>query len=452
MTPLDLYGLWAIRAEAGENLRHSLERFLEAASPEQMAAIFGRRDRADVIEPLPYDIQGNGIAVFQIEGALSKRVMSDWWTGRQMGTTYGQIIAGVKAAQADPAVRSIVMAWDSPGGTVDGAQEASNDLYAMRQGGKPMESVAVGQMCSAAEMVGSATGTVWASSDTTDMGSIGVLAIHRDFSGMEEKLGIKTTMLTAGKYKGIGFGPLTQSDKAVLQEGLDHSYQVFKQTVARNRGISMDAVEAMAEGRVFKGQKAVAVGLANGIATVSQRVAALSKQGATSQHRTALAVAEPTTNPQQEKRRMTKEELLAQHPELAEAFRTEGRAEGQALGAETERNRIKAVLEQKAPGHEALVEGMAWDGKSTAGDAAVAVLSAQRAKTAQVAKNITEDAPGALNVPNKASANDEEEEDKPKALSGVEMGRKIQAVIAEHKAKGIEINPTQALQIIRAEG
>ena len=359
-------------------------------------------------------------------------------------------MAGVKAAQNDPAVRSIVMAWDSPGGTVDGAQEASNDLYAMRKDGKPMESVAVGQMCSAAEMVGSAVGPVWASSDTTDMGSIGVLAIHRDFSAMEEKFGIKTTLLTAGKYKGAGFGKLTTDDKAILQEGLDHSYQIFKQTVARNRGISMDAVEAMAEGRVFKGQNAVQVGLASGIATVSQRVAALSKQSATSPHRAAFAVAEQPTTPQQEKRRMTKEELLAQHPELAEAFRSEGRAEGQALGAETERNRIKAVLEQKAPGHEAIVEGMAWDGKSTAGDAAVAVLAAQRVKTAQVAKDIKEDAPGALKVPAKASANDEEQDDKPKA-SGRELASKIQNIVQEHASRGVTITPQEALQIIRKE-
>ena len=257
-------------------------------------------------------------------------------------------------------------------------------------------------------------------------------------------------MLTAGKYKGIGFGKLSDSDKAILQEGLDHSYQIFKQTVARNRGISMDAVEAMAEGRVFKGQKAVQVGLASGIATVAQRVAALSKTGAASTHRAAFAVAEQSTNPQQEKTRMTKEELLAQHPELAEAFRAEGRAEGQAQGAETERSRIKAVLEQKAPGHEAIVEGMAWDGKSTAGDAAVAVLAAQRAKLSQVAKDITEDAPGSLKLPAKASANDEED-DQPRAVSGVELAAKIRNTIQEHAARGVNITQQEALQIIRKE-
>jgi hypothetical protein len=309
-----------------------------------------------------------------------------------------------------------------------------------------MESVAVGQMTSAAEMVGSAAGPVWASSDTTDMGSIGVLAMHRDFSAMEEKFGIKTTLLTAGKYKGVGWGPLKAEDKAILQDGLDHSYQVFKQTVARNRGISMDAVEAMAEGRVFKGQQAVQVGLANGIATVQSRVAALSKRPALATNRAAYkAVAEQTTTHKQEKNRMTKDELLAQHPELAEAFRDEGRAEG----ASNERSRIKAVLEQKSPGHEALVDAMAWDGKSTAGDAAMAVIAAQKAKTAQAATDLRADTPAPIATPSLASTNDMQGEKL--RMSGVELANKIKSTIAEHSAKGVTITAQEALQIIRKE-
>ncbi len=442
----DLNGLWAIRPEARDQILFSLDRFLESASPEQVAAFFGRRPQASSIDPIPYDIQGDGIAVLRIEGALSKRAMFDWWTEKQIGTTYGQIIAGVEAAQKDPAVRGAVLAWDSPGGTVDGMQEAANDLYAIRQAGKPMESVACGQMCSAAEGVGSAAGTVWASSDTTDLGSIGVLAIHRDFSGMEEKWGVKTTLLTAGKYKGVGWGPLSAEYKAILQEGLDHSYGVFKQTVARNRGISMDAVEAMAEGRVFRGQKAVQVGLASGIASVSNRVAALSKRSVVVPNRGPVAAADPNNNTQQEKRRMTKEELLAQHPALAAAFREEGRAEGIQAGATAERERIQSVMSLRRPGHEALVDGLAFDGKSTAGEVAMAILKAEDEKRQSTASALRADAPPPVATPKKP---DEGTTDEKPTASGAEMGAKIKAVIAEHASRGVTITPQEALQIVR---
>lgn len=447
MTLHDLNQLWAIRPEAGEELARMFDQFAHTATPEQVAAYMARRAVDRGPEPLAYDVQGDGVAVFQIDGSLSKRPQFSYWGNEQVGMTYGQILSGVQSAQNDPAVRALLLAWDSPGGTVDGAQEASDGLFAMRDG-KPMESVAVGQMTSAAEMVGSAAGPVWASSDTTDMGSIGVLAMHRDFSAMEEKFGIKTTLLTAGKYKGVGWGPLKAEDKAIIQEGLDHSYQIFKQTVARNRGISMDAVERMAEGRVFKGQKAVQVGLASGIATVQSRVAALSKRPVMVTNRTAFkAVAEQTTTTKQE-RRMTKEDLLAQYPELAASFREDGRAEGFTAGAEAERGRIKAVLEQKTPGHEAIVDAMAWDGKSTAGEAAVAVLAAQKAKTAQAASNLKLDTPSPVKTPVQASVNDNEE--KP-AVSGAVLANKIKAVIQEHAAKGVSITAQDALQLIRKE-
>lgn len=450
MTPFEINGLWAIRAEARDEILFSLDRFLESATPEQIASIFGRRSQASGPEPLPYTIQGDGVAVLNIEGPLSKRAMFDWWSGKQMGITYGQIVSGIQAAQADPAVRAVLTAWDSPGGTVDGMQEAANDLYSIRQAGKPMEAVACGQMCSAAEGTGSAIGPVWASSDTTDLGSIGVLAVHRDFSAMEEKWGIKTTLLTAGKYKGVGWGSLSPEDKAILQEGLDHSYGIFKQTVARNRGISMDDVERMAEGRVFRGQKAVDVGLAKGIATVSNRVAALSKRSVSVPNRGPLAAADPNNNTQQEKKRMTKEELLAQHPDLAAAFREEGRAEGIQAGSESERKRIQVVMGLRRPGHEALVDGMAFDGKSTAGDVAVAILDAQEKAKTKKADDLAADTPKVVPTASKASEGDEKEQGS--KLSGVELAGKIRSTIQEHAQKGVTITAQEALQIIRKEG
>ena len=444
----DMLGLWAIRPEVGESLVQNFARFLETATPEQLAAATARQAPQGGGQPLPYEVR-NGVAVISIQGTLSKQPMYDWWSGKQIGTTYGQIVSAHEDAQKDPSVRAIVGAWDTPGGTVDGAQEAANSLFEMRASGKPMEAVAVGQMCSAGEMCGSAVGPVWASSDTTDMGSIGVLAMHRDWSGFESRLGIKTTLLTAGKYKGVGWGPLSDSDKAILQEGLDHSYQVFKQTVARNRGISMDAVEAMAEGRVFKGQKAVQVGLASGVATVANRMAALSKTAvAVSNRGAAVALAEPN-NPKQEKKRMDKETILKEHPELAEAFREEGRAEGRKVGAEAERKRIDGVmaLGLKVKGCDAVIREMAFDGQTTPEQASMKILDVVAERKGEIAAKIVREAA----KPVAASHADGDNGGRPE-LTGAEWGVKIKATIAEHAARGITLTPQAAKAIILQKG
>jgi len=441
----DMNGLWAILPEARDAMLFNLQQFIESATPEQISAVMARGTMPTGTKPLPYTVQ-NGIAVMRIEGTLTKRPMYSWWGGSE-GATYDQIVSGLEIAQKDPAVRAIVTAWDSPGGTVDGAQEAANDIFALRDAGKPMEAVAVDQMCSAAEQCGSAIGDVYASSDTTDMGSIGVLAMHVDYSGLEQKWGIKRTLLTAGKFKGVGWGPLSDSDKEILQESLNHSYQIFKQTVARNRGISMDAVEKMAEGRVFKGQKAVDVGLARGIATVGQRVAALSQKYAPGLQRTVFAVAEPNTNQKQEKRRMDKETLQKEHPELAEAFRAEGRAEGTKIGAEAERKRIQGVMAQgqKIKGCDAMVQEMAFDGTTSPEQATVRLVDAVAERKGEIAAKVREEAPKAAGSGAGAGEGGEERAQ----MSGTDYGARIQAVIAEHASKGNTITTQQALQIVR---
>ena len=89
---------------------------------------------------------------------------------------------------------------------------------------------------------------------------------------------------------------------------------------------------------------------------------------------------------------LTREQLAAQAPELLAAVL----AEGAATGATAERERIQAVQGQLIPGHEALINAMAFDGKSTAGDAAMAVLGAEKTIRTKQAAALAGDAPAPL--------------------------------------------------------
>lgn len=93
---------------------------------------------------------------------------------------------------------------------------------------------------------------------------------------------------------------------------------------------------------------------------------------------------------------MNLEELRAAHPDLCVALVEEGRTIGLAAGAEAERNRIKDVEAQALPGHETLIASLKFDGKTTGPEAAVQVLSAERATGAERLKQIRSDAPTAL--------------------------------------------------------
>ena len=86
---------------------------------------------------------------------------------------------------------------------------------------------------------------------------------------------------------------------------------------------------------------------------------------------------------------MTIEELKGSNHDLYQAVLDEGKA----VGAQAERDRIAEVRALATPGHEALVEQMAFDGKSTGADVALAIVAAEKALRAAAEKSIIDEAP-----------------------------------------------------------
>jgi ClpP class serine protease len=99
-----------------------------------------------------------------------------------------------------------------------------------------------------------------------------------DYSKLEERVGIKTTEIAAGRYKRIAseHAPLTDEGRAYIQALLDEIYTVFVDAVARNRGTDAETVlKDMADGRLFIGRQAVSAGLVDGVSTLDALIADL---------------------------------------------------------------------------------------------------------------------------------------------------------------------------------
>jgi signal peptide peptidase SppA len=210
----------------------------------------------------------NGVAVLPLQGILAKRMNMFTRISGAVSTELAQ--RDFKAALEDPSVSSIILAIDSPGGAVDGIKEFADLIYSSR-GRKPVVSLAEGLMASAGYYLGAAAEKVYISDGLTQVGSIGVVAAHRDISKMEEKAGIKTTEVFAGKYKRIAsqYQPLSDEGRADIQEKLDYIYSIFVEDVARYRGVSAETVLSdMADGRLFIGEQAVTAGLVDGVSTL----------------------------------------------------------------------------------------------------------------------------------------------------------------------------------------
>lgn len=179
-------------------------------------------------------------------------------------TSYAQLQAQVEDAMSDGSVKQILFDMDTPGGMVAGAFDFRDYLISQR-GRKPMTAIARDSMASAGYLIGSATDHVLAT-QTSGVGSIGVVAMHVDQSVKNKKDGIKPTFIHAGAMKTAGnpHEALEGDALAYLQEGVNDSYEMFINAVAEARGLDKDAIRAT-EARVYRGEKAVAVGLADGV-------------------------------------------------------------------------------------------------------------------------------------------------------------------------------------------
>lgn len=339
--------------------------------------------------PLANEHQGytvqNGTAVIPVQGVLGKGMsLLNKISG---GTSTARLREDLSAALTDPNVKSIMLHIDSPGGTVDGTQELAEAILAVR-GTKPIVALADGCMCSAAYWIGAAADKIFMTSDTTQIGSIGVVASHVDISKAEESYGRKTTEITAGKYKRVAsqYGPLTEDGRASIQSQVDHIYSVFVEQIATFRAVSVETVlSEMADGRVFLGQQAIDAGLVDGVSTFSHLINSLFLGVLPLSAPRAGAALEPETPILEANMPITREQIQAEAPELLNTILAEGSA--------AELARIQSVFSASMPGHEDLIQKLAFDGKTTGGEAAMAVIEAQKAHLATLQRSLASEAP-----------------------------------------------------------
>jgi len=182
-------------------------------------------------------------------------------------TSYPRLIRKLEAAQQDEAVKSVVLAINSGGGAVSGLDAVVRSVKQLSAAGKTVTAFSSGYMLSAAYWLGSSADKV-VIEQSASVGSIGVITSHYEESQYLQNEGVKATVLRAGQYKALASSvePLTTEARAQIQAGLDHVYSLFVEHVAQARKVSYPTADStMAQGRVFYGQQALAIGLVDSV-------------------------------------------------------------------------------------------------------------------------------------------------------------------------------------------
>ncbi len=399
---------WAILPEKLIELRGIYETHLRGEKID-VKAVEARLGKPLNNQPQGYEVI-DGVAVIPIDGVIAKRM--NLFSQISGGVSTDLLARDFKAAVNDPSVNAIVLAIDSPGGTVDGTVDIARLVYESR-GVKPIVAYTDGTMASAAYWIGSATDKVYIGNDATLVGSIGVVATHQDISKAQEMAGVKTTEVYAGKYKRIvsQYAPLSEAGQAYLQDRVDYLYSVFVSAVAENRGVAVEKVlKHMADGKVFSGRQAMEAGLVDGVATLDALIAGFKPGGASGIN----AKEEVMVEEKKEEAVITAALIAEKHPDVFKAIQDEG--------VKSERERIRGVFSLFRTGREKLVSEFMFDGKSTKADASVAILEAEDAKKEAHLKALKEDA-GAIKVPHAEPGN----------LSSASGEKKIEELVNAYK-------------------
>ena len=215
----------------------------------------------------PASSEGGGIAVIFVNGAIMDGPET---TGQVGGDTTAEQI---RDARLDPTVKAIILRVNSPGGSVSASELIRGELVAAREVGKPIV-VSMGGMAASGGYWVSTPANYIIANPSTLTGSIGIFGVINT---------VQDTLASVGVYTdGVATSPL--ADMAVtkalspevqqmIQLSIEHGYQRFISIVSQARGMSLEQVDAIAQGHVWTGEDAKAKGLVDSLGDFDDAVA-----------------------------------------------------------------------------------------------------------------------------------------------------------------------------------
>lgn len=172
-----------------------------------------------------------------------------------------EVLEQIESATKNEHIKGILFVVDSPGGAVAPSIELAQAIKRAKEK-KPVVVYAQGTIAS-----GSYYASIWADEIIANpgsmVGSIGVIMQGANLSGVMEKIGIKTQVVKAGKYKQIGTPDREWEDFEIneLNKVIQGTYDMFSQDVANARGLEFSKRDTYANAHIFTASQAKDVGL-----------------------------------------------------------------------------------------------------------------------------------------------------------------------------------------------
>jgi protease-4 len=230
---------------------------------------------SESIKQLSGPASGPAVAVIDINGEIVSGSSAALGTSSYASTQ--DIIPLVKRAGSDAEIKTILLRVNSPGGSV----VASDEIYhALKESGKPIV-VLMGEMAASGGYYISMTAKYIVANPNTLTGSIGVISSFPEASELMQNLGVTVSVIKSGSVKDIGslYRPMTEEEKAVWQKMVNEIYESFVGIVAEGRNLSLEKVHKLADGSVYTGRQALALGMIDALGYEEDAIAKAAELG-----------------------------------------------------------------------------------------------------------------------------------------------------------------------------
>lgn len=183
----------------------------------------------------------------------------------------------LRKARLDENTKAVVLRIDSPGGSSFASEIIRQEVLELKKAGIPVIASMSSVAASGGYWIAASADQIWAA-PTTITGSIGVFGMFFTVEDSLNAIGVHAdTVQTTDMQPITNVTALPEQQQAILQRSVENAYQKFLNIVADGRGMSVEAVDDIAQGRVWTGRQALERGLVDHLGDYDDAIQAAAK-------------------------------------------------------------------------------------------------------------------------------------------------------------------------------
>lgn len=191
------------------------------------------------------------------------------------GIAGDKMVKEIKKIRKDDDVKAVVLRVNSPGGSANASEQIWHAVQTLRAKGLPVV-VSMGDYAASGGYYISCGANYIFAEPNTLTGSIGIFGTIPNIKGLRDKIGLDVDGIATHQHSSLEQNMLMEgmnSEEArMMQSMVERGYELFTSRCAAGRGMSQDSIKAIAEGRVWLGEDALALGLVDELGGLQQAI------------------------------------------------------------------------------------------------------------------------------------------------------------------------------------